>query len=42
MWRVEGLEDVPNNDKRIYPSFQEAYLEAPTPSYIYKVEIIEL
>ena len=42
MWRIQGLEDAPKNDKNLYCNYEQADLHAPVPSYIYKVEVIEL
>jgi len=42
MWKVVGLEDSPKNDKNLYSSLDQAELHAPIPSWIKKIEIIEL
>lgn len=42
MWKVIGLEDAPKNDKNLYCNYDQAYIHAPTPSLLKKVEVIEL
>ena len=42
MWRIQGLEGSPKNDRNIYCNYEQAEMFAPVPSYIYKVEVIEL
>ena len=42
MWRIEGLEGLPKNDKNIYSSLEQAELHAPIPSFLKKVEVIEI
>lgn len=42
MWRIQGLEKSPKNDRNLYSSLFEAELQAPVPSAILKTTIIQL
>ena len=42
MWRVVGLENASKNDKNIYSSLEHAEMHAHIPSFLKKVEVIEI
>lgn len=42
MYRIEGLENSAKNDRNIYSTLEQAELHAPIPSFLKKVEIIEI
>lgn len=42
MWKIQGLEGSPKNDRNLYMSLEQAEMHAPVPSALLKVEVIQI
>ena len=42
MWKIQGLEGSPKNDRNLYASLEQAEMHAPVPSALLKVEVIQI